>query len=98
MLEIFALAGICVAIGKRLRAKSRRPLGYQILTIVIWFLFEIAGAVVGLIIHTRLYGYPDDVLFSLAYVFALIGAVIAGLGCYWFCRWLPARPIIASNP
>ena len=44
MIEIFAIYKFCQLLGRKLRAKNRNPIGYQILLVVLWFLSEFMAA------------------------------------------------------
>jgi len=74
MIEIYAIYKFCKLIGKRLRARGYNPFGYQVLLVVFWFLFEMAGAVAGLFLTVLLGLGNGEAISPLAYLFALLGA------------------------
>ena len=78
MFEVIALIFLCSHIGDKVRAKGRKALGFQLLTILLWVGLEISGAVTGALAHSAYFGRPDSWLLSLASVGAIGGAVLGG--------------------
>ena len=86
MLEFLAIFGLCKVNKNNAIARGRRPGGYIALTIVLWIVMEIIGAIVGVFV---LVANGDDlsrtesgyklVLIFFAYGFAGIGALISVL-------------------
>ena len=73
MIEIIALIAITRNIGNIVRAKGHKAAGYQWTTVGLWFLFEIIGMIIGVIIT----GGSEN-LQCLAYLFGLAGAALGG--------------------
>jgi len=69
MLEILLLIFLTRKIGEICREKGRKATGYKILTVVMWFGGEIAGAITGVFVT----GGEGGVL---VYVLALFGAAV----------------------
>jgi hypothetical protein len=75
MIEIFILWQLCKSVGAVARKKGHTAIGYQILTVVLWFGCEIAGLVMGLIVTEGGRHANDGFNFG-AYIFGLVGAAI----------------------
>jgi hypothetical protein len=69
MLEILLLFFLTRKIGEICREKGRKAIGYKILTVVLWFGGEIAGAIIGVLATSGEGG-------ALVYVLALFGAAV----------------------
>jgi len=67
MLEIFGIIALTSYIGKIVREKNRKPIGYQVMAATFWIVFEILGSVTGYLLFGP--GWPT-------YVTALSGAAI----------------------
>ena len=78
MLEIIILFVMCKNMGQIVRRKGRRPLGFQLLLIGMWFGGEIVGGLLGTIATAMIDGQYEGVG-PLAYLAAL---VCAGLGAW----------------
>jgi hypothetical protein len=77
MLELIVIYVLCKKIGEILRGKGRNPLGYQVLTVLLWFGGEIAGAFVGILVEAiRQGGAVEGGLNLFVYLFALGGAAV----------------------
>jgi hypothetical protein len=80
MLEILLLYGLGKNIAEKAENQGRGGALFVIILIVLWFLGEIVGAVVGMIVTgEKLY----------AYLFALIGAAVGAVLAYTFLAVLP---------
>ena len=90
MLEIFILWSLCKSIGKKLRDKGRKPIGWQLLMIFSWFLFEFFGAFATAIIYHVINGPAADAGF-VPYIGALGGAIFAACMVMLTVHLLPAR-------
>jgi hypothetical protein len=90
MLEIIALVFICRALGRIVRDKGRTAIGYQVLAVALWFLFEFIGAIVVTIVIIVATGNQDpDMLY--AYVGALAGAGLSLFISFGIVKMLPAK-------
>lgn len=78
MLEIILLFVMCKNIGQIVRKKGRRPFGFQLLLVGMWFGGEIVGALLGTIATTIIDGRYEGVGL-LAYISALL---CAGVGAW----------------
>ena len=83
MLELILVFWLCSSLGKIIRRKGRKPLVFQILCGISWFVGEIAGFVIGSIVQAIRLGDQGPAGFDLSvYIFALVGA---GCGAgFWF--------------
>lgn len=70
MLEIILLVFLCKKISETVKEKGRNPVGYVILTVVLWFVGEFAGAFVGAI------AAASTGQNAVAFVCGLIGAAL----------------------
>ncbi|HWE94671.1 MAG TPA: hypothetical protein VG269_11970 [Tepidisphaeraceae bacterium] len=73
MLEILILWQLCKNVGVKLRAKGRKPGGYQFMLIAMWFGGEIIGGIIGAIALDGGLG---------AYLLAILGAVAGVVGAF----------------
>ena len=80
MVEIFLLYFLCKRIGAIVRAKGRKAIGYQFMTVALWFGCEFAGLFGGAIISGE--------VTALAYVIGLSGAAIGALSAFLIARSL----------
>lgn len=87
MLEILAVWLLTKKVGKIVEAKGHRPTGYKILTVVLWIVGEIFGAVIGVIIA----GF-DESSQCLVYLIGLGGAVVGGGIAYLIAASLTPNP------
>ncbi len=85
MIELFAIIALAVNNGKICRRKGYRAAGYQILTVFLWIIFELAGAFIGAVI-------AGQTLFL--YVFALSGAVIGAWLSYFIVKSLKDKAFV----
>ena len=111
MLEILLLIGLWKGMGSVMSSKGRNPLLLQIFAVVGWIGGEIAGAIVGVVMHHIKNG-PDVEPGFEVYVFALVGAAIgAGIpfviafvlphaksADHYLSQGGPSRPIDPNNP
>ena len=67
MLEIMGIILLCGANKKNCLARGRKPGGFIALTVILWFVMEIIGAFLGVLISE-----------SAVYVFALLFAALGG--------------------
>ena len=82
MIEIYAIYKFCKLIGQRLRAKGRNPLLFQFLLVILWFVFEIIGAQVGIVLLRSGAG---------VYFCALLGALAAVVLLTAIINQIPSR-------
>jgi hypothetical protein len=95
MLEILALYFMCKSMGNMLRDKGHKPLGYQVLLVLFWFGGEFVGAVATTVMLALVSG-PNAVeqgFNVLAYVGALIGAVMGAGLAFLIAKLLPDRTV-----
>jgi hypothetical protein len=85
MLEIVLMSSLVRRIGALLRAKGRKPLLYQLLTVVLWFGGEITGGVIGAVAE----------LGAGTYLLALLGAAVGATIAYTIAR--AAAPVAAPR-
>jgi hypothetical protein len=73
VLELIVLIMLCRSIGKKVRAKGRAPLGYQMLLLAMWFGGEVGGGILGAMVSvvTR----NEESAFLMAYGIAVIAAI-----------------------
>lgn len=72
MIEILCVIALCKHLGSLLRAKGRRPGGFQALAVVLWFGGELTAAVIGVTL-----GITGAGLYVTTLLGALVGASIA---------------------
>ena len=75
MLEIMGIILLCGANKKNCLARGRKPGGFIALTVILWFVMEIIGAFLGVLISE-----------SAVYVFALLFAALGGLISWLICK------------
>ena len=104
MLEILALFYLCKKIGKIIRAKDRKPFGYQLVTIFFWIVGEVGGVLFGnLMLMQQRFSHA-----LLLYLCSLIGGAGGGFIGWWFAKIVepwpiqslqiePSRPITCSS-
>jgi hypothetical protein len=85
MLEILFIWFLGKKIAAIATAKGRRPAGYVVLFVVMWFGGEISGAIAS--VATAGGGGPDMCEF---YEFALLGAIVGGVITFIIVSCLPA--------
>jgi membrane associated rhomboid family serine protease len=90
MLEIFAIMHFCRLVGKTLRPANVRPMGYQVLTVALWFVCEIAGMILGLLILGQ---GPNGDLPLASYLFAIAGAFGGAILAVYIARRRAARAL-----
>lgn len=76
MLEILAIYFFCKNVGNTVRDKGRKPIGYQLLTVGMWFGGEVFGAIIGVL----LFGLHSRSIDPVVYLSAIIGALLGGFG------------------
>ncbi len=81
MIEIIIVWQLCKSVGRIVREKGRKAIGWQFMTVGLWLGGEIAGAVVGAVIS----GGEGASL----YVLALVGAAGGGALAYVIAKSLP---------
>jgi hypothetical protein len=99
MLEILLVYFLCKRLGDMLRAKSQKPLPYQIMLVVFWIGGEfMAFIVAGIVEAARTGGAPAEDFNPMTYLLALVGAA-CGAGLAFLIAWmLPSnRPATAYN-
>ena len=97
MLEIILLFFLCKGLGTILRGKGRKPLGFQILLVVLWFGGEFAGGIVGGVIQAvRNPGQQEFQMDATTYLLALLGAAIGVCFVYFIAYILP--PVQQFSP
>ena len=72
MLEIVLLYFLCKSIGNVLRDKGRKPLGFQILLVIMWFGGEFLGGAVAGLVHAIRHGAAPMELDLSVYLFAIV--------------------------
>jgi hypothetical protein len=87
MLEIIALGWLTTQIGKALEGKGRAIGWYKVLGVALWFIGEIVGMLIGLILS----GGEASML---AYIFALAGAVAGGTIAYQIAKGM--EPLVSQ--
>jgi len=80
MIEIFALLYLAGKIGRIVEAKGYAPLRYRVTTILLWFIGEFLGFLVGMRYSSSVTGF---------YIFALGGAILGALVSYRIANGLP---------
>ena len=70
MLEIIAIIALSRYIGRLAKEKNRKPGGYITMTVILWIVMELLGAVIGAII------FGEGIM---VYLFAILGAGIGAL-------------------
>jgi uncharacterized membrane protein YebE (DUF533 family) len=98
MLEIFILWQLTKTIGKIIEGKGQKSGGYKVLTVILWFGGEIAGAILG----TMITGTSADAQ-CLIYIFALGGAAVGAGIAYLIAQNVspsqaPQQAALADNP
>jgi len=95
MLEILLIIHLCKKIGTKIRSRGGSPGGYQALLVLMWFGGEILGAILGGVFTAII--NPHEEMFLLAYLFAIIGAVIGAATAFWIAdRANPPQPAIEA--
>ena len=90
LLDIIALVILCSALGKKLRNKGRKPLGYQIAMVIMWFGAELtAGLVYGVILAIYSPGVEPEIPIWM-FVAALGTAALSAAAMFGFVHILPA--------
>jgi len=80
MLEILLLCWICQKIKVAALSRKRKPRLFTVMTVIVWFVFELIGCLVAL--NSGVLGYS---IYGYAFLFAAIGALI----CYIFTKLFP---------
>ena len=91
MCEILLVVWLCSSLGKVLREKGRKPLVFQILLGISWFVGEVGGAIIGGIFLAISGGGGGDGFDFTIYIFALIGAACAA--GFWFAVAYAMPPV-----
>ena len=89
MLEIILVIGLCKALGNVLRAKGRKPFWMQVLLGVAWLGGEIAGAILGGIVHVVRNG-PNEQFGVEVYLFAIVGAALGASVTFFIAYMMPS--------
>ena len=91
MLEILALIALTRKIGEIVQAKGRKTGWYKFMTVALWIGGELLGAIIGgeIAAVTNSESY-------IAYLFALLGAVIGAVAAYLIARAVP--PLVYNAP
>jgi len=90
MLEILALVFVCRAVGRIARDKGRGAIGYQVMAVLLWFGFEVVGAVIAAIASVLATGSEEPDMLVI-YGGALAGAVFSLLITFGVVKSLPAK-------
>ena len=88
MLEVLLVVGLCTALGKKLRAKGRKPLWMQVGLVFAWILGELVGGFIAGIIHVIRNGENAPMGFEV-YAFALVGAAIGAATVFLIAHLMP---------
>ncbi|MEO6392595.1 MAG: hypothetical protein ABIP75_12135 [Pyrinomonadaceae bacterium] len=91
MLEILALIHLTRRIGEIVAEKGRKTFGYKLMAVALWIGGEFVSAVLGAVI-AQVMGWPS----AIAYLFALIGAVIGAGIAFLIAKQLP--PLAVEPP
>ncbi len=86
MLEIIAIICFCKKVASIANEKGRSAIGWVALTVLLWFMGEIAGAFAGIII----FGMEGEGFNLMVYVAALVGAICGGISSIVIAKQLPA--------
>jgi hypothetical protein len=98
MLEIILLIVMGKRLGTILRAKGRRPGGYQFLMVIFWFGGEILGAVVGAGIAFLTHPDVEELPLAPIYLMALVGAILGMVSIFAIAKALrPVEPPAADG-
>ena len=90
MIEIFAIYLFCKKIGKVARARGRLAMGYQLLLILLWLVFEFVGLFVGAIF----FGLTERGIDPLAYIVGIVGAFCGAILALNIAK--AAKPVITQ--
>jgi hypothetical protein len=97
MLEILLIFFACRALGNMLRAKGRKPIGYQIWLVLMWFGSEFAAGFVMGMIQVLQNGGQADMEFDLSiYIVAIVAAAVGAGIVFTTAALLP--PVKMNNP
>ena len=97
MLEIILLIYLGKSIGAIVRSKGRKPLGFQILLVMLWIGGEFFGGVVAGVVHAVRHG---DVPFEFGisvYLYALGGAGCGAGFCFLLAYLMPPLDEMAAS-
>lgn len=88
MLEVFLVLALCVAVGKLVREKGRKPFWVQFLLVVCWVLGEFVGGFLASVLHRSILG-PDQPWGVWVYLSAIAGGLAGALLSFVFAISLP---------
>jgi hypothetical protein len=89
MLEIILIVRFCRKLGDKIRAKGHSAGWYQAMFVVLWFMGELAGGMIGAVIGALAEGGRGEPNPLFIYAFALAGAAIGGFIPFWIAGQLP---------
>ena len=91
MLEIIIVWQIAKRIGNEAIQKGLKKGSYQVMAVLLWFIGEFTGAVLGGIL------FGPDAAFWIVYVFGLVGAVVGTGISFGIMKFLPTQDALESN-
>jgi hypothetical protein len=91
MCEIIFLWVLGRQLAARARDKGHAPAGYVVMLVVLWFVAEILGCVIGALIGMVLEPNARDPNMLIMLLFGYGGAAVAAVSCFGLVAMLPDR-------